>query len=185
MLPPACILPALHRVGFSMSRAHRSIEGQPESRLSMQRGACVWKIQCALEEKSLLTSHYSSRFDHADVGACAGCVNHRRGQARVFSHGVIKQELINLAITQRGVDVQLAVRTSRRHGKVPVWIQFRNRETRPARWTHDLVLDRIRVAGEQRASIAHADHLPEIVAVNQVSVLIYGLSFEEERSGRE
>jgi hypothetical protein len=44
------------------------------------------------------------------------------------------------------------------------------------------VVHEVRVAREEAPPVSYAYHLPEIVPVNEVAVLVYGLCLEQERT---
>src|ERR1700693_3411811 len=114
----------------------------------MLPGACAARIECVPGGECLLTWRNNSRFRDTDIGTGAGYPNNWRCQPGVLSHRVIEQELINFAVAQSRIDMELAIRAACRYGEISIRVEFRHRQTRPARWAHDVVFDCIRVAGE-------------------------------------
>src|SRR5215469_4529216 len=69
---------------------------------------------------------------------------------------------------------------SNRYGEFPFSLRFGRRCARASRRTHDVIEHGIRVSREQRSTIAHSAHLPQIVPVDEISVLVNRFGLEQK-----
>src|SRR5450830_232578 len=91
----------------------------------------------------------------------------------------VDEVLVQLPVVERRENVELP---TRRRGDRQV---ARGPEALERAWATERVLGGVGVTREEAPAVPHADHLPEIVPVDEVPVLVHRFGLEEEGAGRD